>query len=445
MDAAHSKKEHLLADEFKQRRNRLMRRLGKDSAAVFVSGSETLRNGDVDYPFRQDSTFFYLTGFEEPSTVAVIRPGSDKPYTLIVRPHDPQMAVWVGPRAGVDGAVERHGADQAFPIEELEDRLRELLDGVTTVWFSLGGTTRTESLITALVAARRAMSQRGATPIEAIRDPEPLVDEMRLLKTPSEVRSLQRAIDVTGKGLEVAMRATRPGMHEYEVQAVLEETYRSEGAVRDGFPTIAASGPHSCTLHYTTNRRQLQDGDLMLLDTGAEWDYYSADVTRTFPANGRFTSAQRDVYDIVLEAQRKGIERAKPGLSFHDAHEAAVRTIVEGLIDLKVLKGDVNSLIEKDAYRHVYMHSTSHWLGLDVHDAGRYRDGGKSVPLRPGMVLTVEPGLYFAPGTKGVPKRLQGIGIRIEDDILITKNGNRNLSGKIPSDPEALEALVGSR
>ncbi|MCB9492166.1 MAG: aminopeptidase P N-terminal domain-containing protein [Dehalococcoidia bacterium] len=434
-----------MADEFKQRRDRLMRRLGKDSAAVFVSGHETLRNGDVDYPFRQDSTFFYLTGFEEPASVAVLRPGADKPYTLIVRPHDPQMAVWVGPRAGVDGAVERYGADQAFPIEELEDRLRELLDGVSTLWFSVGGTTRTETLLTALVASRRAMSQRGATPIEAIRDPEPLVDEMRLLKSPSEVRSLQRAIDVTGKGLEVAMRATRPGMHEYEVQAILEQTYRAEGAVRDGFPTIAASGPNSCTLHYTTNRRQLRDGDLMLLDTGAEWDYYAADVTRTFPANGRFTGAQRAVYDVVLEAQRNGIERAKPGLSFHDAHDAAVRTLVEGLIDLKVLKGDVDSLIERDAYRHVYMHSTSHWLGLDVHDAGRYREDGKSLPLRPGMVLTVEPGLYFAPGTKGVPKRLQGIGIRIEDDILVTKNGNRNLSGKIPSAPDDLEAIVGTR
>lgn len=434
-----------MADEFKQRRDRLMRLLGKGTAAVFVSAQETLRNGDVDHPFRQDSTFYYLTGFEEPSSVAVLRPGADHPYTLLVRPHDPQMAVWVGPRAGVDGAVERHGASQAFPIEELETRLRELLDGATTVWFSLGGTSRTESVITALVASRRAMAQRGATPIEAIRDPEPLVDAMRLVKTPAEVRALQRAIDITGKGLDAAMRATRPGQHEYEVQATLEEVYRREGAVRDGFPTIAASGPNSCTLHYTTNRRQLQDGDLMLLDTGAEWGYYSADVTRTYPANGRFTAAQRAVYDVVLEAQRKGIERAIPGLAFHDAHLAAVRTLVEGLIDLRVLRGSVDSLIERDAYRHVYMHSTSHWLGLDVHDAGNYREGGKSLPLRPGMVLTVEPGLYFAPGTKGVPKRLQGIGVRIEDDILVTKDGNRNLSGKIPSDPDALEALVGSR
>ncbi len=434
-----------MADEFSRRRQRLMRLLGKDAAAVFISSREVLRNGDVDYPFRQDSTFHYLTGFGEPDSVVVLRPGAEHPYTMIVRPHDPQMAVWVGPRAGVEGACERHGADQAFPIEELDQRLRELLQGVRTLWFSLGGDSHVERLIATIVRERRAGAQRGATPIEAVRDPEPLVDEMRLIKTPSEVRSLQRAIDVTGRGLEAAMRATRPGMHEYEVQAVLEQVYRREGSVRDGFPTIAASGVNSCTLHYTDNRRQLQDGDLMLLDTGAEWDMYAADVTRTYPANGRFTGPQRDVYQVVLEAQRKGMERAKPGLAFHDVHDASVRVLVEGLVDLKVLKGSVDSLIEQDAYRHVYMHSTSHWLGLDVHDAGKYREGKKSLPLRPGMVLTVEPGLYFAPGTKGVPKRLQGIGIRIEDDVLVTKDGYRNLSGRIPSAPDDLEALVGSR
>ena len=420
-------------------------RLGKGSAAVFVSGREVGRNGDVDYPFRQDSTFYYLTGFEEPSAVAVLRPGAEHPYVLLVRPHDPEMAVWVGPRAGVDGAVADYGANAAYPIEELDERLRELLRGVTDLWFSLGSDTDAEGTLTEIVAERRAGAQRGATPIEVIRDPAPLVDELRLFKSPSEIRALQRAIDITGRGLDAAMRATRPGQHEYEIQATLEAVYRREGAVRDGFPTIAASGPNSCTLHYTSNRRQVQDGDLMLLDTGAEWGYYSADVTRTYPANGRFTAAQRAVYDVVLESQRQGMLRAKPGATFHDVHDASVRTLVEGLIDLKVLKGDVSSLIERGAYRHVYMHSTSHWLGLDVHDAGRYREGGKSVKLHPGMVLTVEPGLYFAPGTKGVPRRLEGIGIRIEDDVLITRDGHRNLSGKIPSQPDDLEALVGTR
>lgn len=434
-----------MADEFAKRRQQLMRQLGKESAAVFISSRETLRNGDVDYPFRQDSAFYYLTGFQEPDAVVVLRPGAEHPYTMLVRPHDPDMAVWVGPRAGVEGAQERYGANAAYSVEELDQRLRELLQGVRTLWFSIGGDSRVERTLAAIVRERRAGAQRGATPIEAIRDPEPLVDEMRVIKTPSEVRTLQRAIDITGRGLVAAMAATRPGMHEYEVQATLEEVYRREGSVRDGFPTIAASGVNSCTLHYTDNRRQLQDRELMLLDTGAEWDFYSADVTRTYPANGRFSPQQRDVYEIVLEAQRRGMERARPGHTFHDVHDASLRALVEGLVDLKVLRGSVDSLIERDAYRHVYMHSTSHWLGLDVHDAGRYREGKKSVPLRPGMVLTVEPGLYFAPGTKGVPKRLQGIGIRIEDDVLVTKDGYRNLSGKIPSRPDDLEALVGSR
>jgi Xaa-Pro aminopeptidase len=434
-----------MPDEFARRRQRLMRSLGKDTAAVFVSGHEAVRNDDVEYPFRQDSTFFYLTGFPEPNAIAILRPGADQPYTLLVRPHDPLMAVWVGPREGVEGAVEHHGADAAYPVEETEKRLRELLDGATTVWFSLGDDTPVQRTITSIVADRRQMAQRGATPVEAVRDPQPLVDAMRLIKTPTEIRSLQRAIDVTGAGLEAAMRATRPGMHEYEVQSVLEQVYRAKGAVRDGFPTIAASGTNSCTLHYTDNRRQIQDRELMLLDTGAEWDLYSADVTRTYPANGRFSAAQRAVYDIVLEAQRKGIERARPGHTFHDVHDASLRTLIEGLIDLKVLRGSVESIIERESYRHVYMHSTSHWLGLDVHDAGAYREGKKSVPLRPGMVLTVEPGLYFAPGAKGVPKRLQGIGIRIEDDVLVTKDGYRNLSRRIPSAPEDLEALVGTR
>ncbi len=431
--------------EFAQRRQRLARRLGSDSAAIFVSGADTIRNGDVEYPFRQTSTFYYLTGFEEPDSVAVIRPGHEQPYVLFVRPFDPDMAIWVGPRAGVEGAVEHHGADAAYPIEELEIRLPELLRDASTLWFSLGAHPVVEPMITRLVAARRSASQRGARAVEAVRDPGPLVDELRLIKSNAELQALQRAIDITGAGFEAAMRATRPGMHEFEVQAVLEAEYRRGGSPRDSFPTIAAAGDNACTLHYTTNRDVLEDGELLLIDTGAEYDYYSADVTRTYPANGKFSRAQRDVYDIVLEAQRRAIELVAPGVAFHDVHVAAVRTLVEGLVHLRVLKGEVDGLIEQEHYRPYYMHSTSHWLGLDVHDAGPYRVDGKSIPLRRGMVLTVEPGLYFAPGARGVPKRLQGIGIRIEDDIAVTARGRRNLSEGIPSKPEELEAIVGDR
>ncbi len=432
--------------EFAARRRRLMQALGPGNAAVFVAGSDSRRNGDVDHPFRQDSTFFYLTGFEEPEAVAVFRPGTKQPYTLLVRPHDPVQAVWVGPRAGVEGACATYGAGQAFPIEELDQRLPELLRGVKELHYSMGQTDplaqRVERLLIEHVAARREGAQRGAVPLEAWRDPEPLVDGLRLLKTPAEVKALRKAIDVTGAGILAAMCAVRPGMHEYEVQAVLEATYRSEGAIRDGFPAIVAAGANSCTLHYTANRKRIEDGDLLLMDTGAEWDLYSADVTRTVPANGRFTPAQRAVYDVVLEAQAAGIAKTKPGAGFHDVHNAALRTLVRGLVDLKVLKGDIDGLIEKEAYRPYFMHGTSHWLGLDVHDAGPYRSAGKSTRLEPGMVLTVEPGLYFAPETKGVPVRLKGIGIRIEDDVLVTERGRENLSEGIPSAPDALEAII---
>ena len=433
--------------EFARRRQQLMRAIaresGRDAVAVFPSAREVVRNGDVHHQFRQESTFWYLTGFAEPDAVLVLRPGADHPVAMFVRPHDPVMAVWVGPRAGVDGTVEQYGADAAHPIEELDSLLPRMLAGARTVYYAFGADAVLDTLVTRAVAERRDMAQRGPAAIEAVRDPSALVDSQRLVKSAAEVRALQHAIDITGEGLQVALAATRPGMHEYEVQAVLEQEYRRLGSPREGFPTIAASGENSCTLHYVDNRRQIGQRDLMLLDTGAEWEYYSADVTRTYPASGKFTAAQRAAYDIVLASQEAGIAKTAPGVAFHAVHQASLRVIVEGLIDLKVLRGSVDSLIEREAYRPYYMHSTSHWLGRDVHDVGRYRTDGKSTTLAPGMVLTVEPGLYFAPGSKA-PKRLQGIGIRIEDDVLVTPSGRRNLTGRIPKTPEALEALVGS-
>ena len=403
-----------------------------------------MRNGDVEHPFRQPSTFHYLTGFEEPDAVAVLRPGHDEPFTLFVRPHDPAMAIWVGPRLGVEGAVEQLGADAAHPIEELERELPQLLAEAGTVYFSLGGDERVERLLSRLVAQRRAASQAGVPPIEAIIDPAPLVDAQRLIKSREEIAALQRAIDITGSGLEAAMRATRPGMHEYEVQAILESEYRRLGSPRDGFPSIVAAGRNACTLHYTANRAEMARGDLLLVDTGAEVDFYGADVTRTYPVDGRFRAAARDVYELVLEAQAQAIAVVEPGARFHDVHDTAARVLTEGLVDLGVLDGDVDKLIEEREFGPFFMHGTSHWLGMDVHDVGRYREGEESVELRPGMVLTVEPGLYFAPGTRGVPRRLRGIGVRIEDDVLVTRDGSRVLSGDIPKQPDDLEALVGS-
>ena len=427
---------------YARRRARLLRRLRPGSAALFAAGRESLRNGDVEHPFRQTSTFQYLTGFGEPGAVAVLRPGHPQPFALFVRPHDPATAVWVGPRLGVDGAIAELGADAAYPIGELDRRLPELLAGLDTVYCSLGADEELDLLLTRLAAGRRAASQGGAPPIAAILDPAPIVDGLRLIKSREEIAALQRAIDITGAGLEAAMRAARPGMHEYEVQAVLEAEYRRLGSPRDGFPSIVAAGANACTLHYTANRARIEPGDLLLLDTGAEVDCYGADVTRTFPAGGRFRAAQREVYEIVLAAQREAIALIAPGVRFHEVHERAALVLTEGLRGLGVLSGRTARLLERRAYAPWFMHGTSHWLGLDVHDVGRYRDGGESVALRSGMVLTVEPGLYFAPGQRGVPRRLRGIGVRIEDDVLVTRDGCRVLSGAIPKDVADLEAIA---
>ena len=436
--------EALPAETFARRRSQLLRRLRAGSAAVFAAGHDSLRNGDVEHPFRQPSTFYYLTGFDEPDAVAVLRPGHDEPFVLFVRPYDPAMAVWVGARLGVDGAVEELGADAAYPIEELERRLPQLLAAAGTVYYSLGSDERVERLVSRIAAQRRAAAQGGARPLEAIMDPAPLVAAQRVIKSRDEIAALQRAIDITGAGIEAAMRATRPGMHEYEVQAILEAEYRRLGSPRDGFPSIVAAGANACTLHYTANRAEMAGNELLLVDTGAEVDFYGADVTRTYPVDGRFRAAARDVYELVLEAQEQATALIAPGMRFHDVHDKAAEVLTQGLIDLGVLSGELSDLIEQRAFGPFFMHGTSHWLGMDVHDVGRYREGEQSVELRPGMVLTVEPGLYFAPGIRGVPRRLRGIGVRIEDDVLVTRDGYRVLSGAIPKQPDDLEAIVGS-
>lgn len=414
---------------------------GAPLAALFASGHEARRNGDVDYEFRQPSTFYYLTGFEEPDAVALLRPGHAEPYVLFVRPHDPQMAIWVGPRAGIEGAVATYGADAAYPIEELDQRLPGLLEGIRTVAFSLGADERLERLVSRTVAARRGGGQRGAVAIERLVDPFPLVAEQRLIKTRDEIDALRRAIGITGAGIEMAMRATRPAMHEYEIEAVLHAEYRRLGAPRLGFPSIIAAGANACTLHYTANSARVGRNDLVLLDTGAEWDYYGADVSRTYPASGRFTPEQRAVYDVVLEAQSEAIDLVAPGVRIADVHARALRVLVDGLRHLGVLSGRTPTLIKENAHQPYFMHGTSHWLGLDVHDVGAYREGGASAALRPGMVLTVEPGLYLGPRSEA-PRALRGIGVRIEDDILVTRTGHENLSQAIPRDPDTLEAIV---
>ena len=426
---------------FKARRRRLMESLS-GGAIILAAGHDAARNNDVDHEYRQPSSFWYITGFDEPDAVAVLRPGSHTPYTLFVRPYDPNFEIWVGYRAGVRGAVGPLGANAAYPLERLETQLPKLLADSDTLHYALGSDDRLDGIISGLVKQRRSLAQRGSKSIRRIEDPTPHIDLMRQIKADHEIALLQRAIDITAHGFDAAMRTAAPGVYEYEVQAALERPFRRLGSPRNGYPSIVAGGANACTLHYIRNRDPLGPDDLLLIDAGAEYGYYTADVTRTWPVSGKFTGPQRAIYDLVLEAQRQGIAAVKPGAGFDEVHKRTTRVLVQGLIDLGVMTGAVDDIMEGAGYRDYYMHATSHWLGLDVHDCGPYRDDKGQTRLRPGMVLTVEPGLYFGPQAKKTPDCYRGIGIRIEDDVLVTDAGCRVLSAGIPKDPAELEAIV---
>ena len=389
------------------------------------------------------SDFWYFTGFDEPDAVALIRPNSENQYILFVNPYDPRFEIWVGHRAGTDGAVSTFGADLAYPVEELAEKLPELLSEVTDLKYSIGSDSIVDPMISKLVSQRRSGSQRGGPPLLNVTDPQSAIDRMRLIKSELEIESLQSAIDITGRGFEAAMQSTNPGSYEYQVQAEMEVNFRRMGSPRNGYPSIVASGGNACILHYIKNRARLNDGDLLLIDAGAEMDFYTADITRTWPVNGKFSPEQREVYQIVLDAQANAFDAITPGAGFDKPHMAALRTLVQGLKDLKVLDGSVDGLIEEQAYRPYYMHGTSHWLGLDVHDSGPYRNADRATELQSGMVFTIEPGLYFGTQATESPSHLKGIGIRIEDDVLVTNTGHRVLSASIPSEIDDIENLVG--
>ena len=427
--------------EFGSRRRRLMDSM-TGGAIVIAAGHDAPRNNDVDHQYRQDSSFWYLTGFDEPDAVAVLRPGSHTPYTLFVRPYDPTFEIWVGRRAGVRGAVGSLAANAAYPLEQLDSQLPKLLADYETIYYALGSDERVDGIINRQIQQRRRMMQRGARGIRRIEDPTPHVDSMRQVKTHEEVALLQQAIDITAEGFEAAMRTAAPGVYEYEVQAALERPFRRLGSPRNGYPSIVAGGANACVLHYVRNNEALGPDDLLLIDAGAEFGYYTADVTRTWPVSGRFTREQREIYDIVLESQKQAIAAVKPGVGFDDVHKVATRALIDGLIGLDIMEGETERILSDATYRDYYMHATSHWLGLDVHDCGPYRDEKGQIRLRPGMVLTVEPGLYFGQQAKQTPEPYRGIGIRIEDDVLVTEDGCRVLSEGIPKEPEELEQIV---
>lgn len=428
-------------DQFADRRNRLLKEI-TDGAVVVPAGHLAIRNHDVDFEFRQLSPFWYLTGFGEPDAVAVLRPGHEKPYVLFVLPRDPKLETWTGLRTGVDAAQERFGVDVAYSTAELETELPKLLAEYEKVYYALGADQKLDAFITEQAVKRRRMAPRGDKALNEIVDPMPVIDQMRLIKSPVEVECLQKAIDITVAGFDLAFKTAQPGAFEYEVQAAMEIEFRRQGSPRNGYPSIVAAGGNACILHYISNRERMKDGDLLLIDAGAEYDLYSADITRTWPVNGKFTPEQKEVYEVVLAANEAGIAGAVPGNDATGVHDVALKVLTEGLIELGALKGEADKIITERGFLPYYMHGTSHWLGLDVHDSGIYRTGGRtgpSIKLEPGMVLTVEPGLYFGPFAEDTPERLKGIGIRTEDDVLVTENGNRVLTAGVPKTVDEIE------
>ena len=435
---------------FAARRAQVVRRMRElvpgGGVLVLTATPAATRNHDVEHPYRADADLFWLSGFEEPEAVAVLEPAAEKPFTLFVRPRDRERETWTGRRAGVEGAVLAFGADRAFPIDELDAQLPQLLNGRSALWYRFGGTDPAfDARLSRLLGVLRRRERSGGGAPARIEEPGQILHELRLIKAPEELLALRRAVELTRRGHLAAMAAARPGIHEYELQSLLEREYRGGGARGWGYSPIVAAGANATILHYNENSAQAGDGELILIDSGAEVDLYTADVTRTFPASGKFLPAQRAAYELVLAAADACIAQAGPGATIDGLHELAVRVLVEGMIALGLLRGDPEALIRENAHRRYYMHRSSHWLGLDVHDAGAYRAAdGTSRQLQPGMVFTVEPGLYVAPDDESAPPALRGIGIRIEDDLLVTATGTENLTAAIPRTTAEIEAACRS-
>jgi len=397
-----------------------MRRMGEGSVAVIASAPEAVRSNDTHYRYRQDSDFYYLTGFDEPEAVAVVRPAHEEHrYVLFVRPRDPERETWEGRRAGVEGARALHGADAAYPLAEFKEKLAGLLDGARNVYYRLGANPELDELLVKQLTAMRARGRQFRAP-DSITDPGAILGEMRLVKSPAEIELMQRAADIAAEAHVEAMRAARPGVWEYEIEALIEYVFRRRGASAPAYTSIVGGGANVTVLHYVTNDAQLRDGDLLLIDAGAEYQTYASDITRTFPVNGRFTDAQREIYSVVLDVQ-----------------EACI-----GMVRLGLLAGEVEKLIEGKEYKKFFMHGIGHYLGMDVHDVGLYRVDGRPRPLESGFVVTVEPGLYVAADAEGVPDRFRGVGVRIEDDVLVTSEGHRVLTAGVPKRIDEIEALM---
>ena len=427
--------------QFIERRRRFAETVG-DGLAVIPGAQELGRNGDVAYEFRQSSDFYFLTGFDEPDALAVINPSHAKErYVLFVRPRDRELEIWNGRRAGVEGAIADYGADAAYPIDQLDAKLREYALDRSTLVYRLGNPAY-DTRITRLVTELRPARARGSAPPGRLEDPGPALHELRLRRSAAELAWQRRACQISREAHAEAMRVARPGLFEYQVQAALEYVFRVEGSPRNAYPSIVASGPNACILHYQENRRRIGEGELILIDAGCEHGYHASDITRTFPAGGRFSAPQCAIYELVLRAQLAALAAARPGQPFEAVHDAARRTLTKGLVALGLLPRSVEDSLAMHLYREFFMHGTGHWLGMDVHDVGAYHLDSAARPLEPGFYLTVEPGIYISADAAGVPPEYRGIGVRIEDDVLVTASGRDVITSDVPKDPEAVERAV---
>ena len=428
--------------EFSRRRKQLMRMMGPDAIAVLPTNPEQPRNRDVDFPFRPDSDFYYLTGFAEPEAVMVLAPGREHgEYLLFCRDRDPKMETWHGRRAGPEGAVEMFGADDAFPIQDINEILPGLLESRERVFYTMGSAPEFDKQLIGWVNRIRSQSRAGKHAPDEFISLEHFVHDMRLYKSRAEIKVMRQAANIAARAHKRAMRLCEPGMMEYELEAEFLHEFRRAGG-EPAYPSIVGGGENACILHYTENNAELNNGDILLIDAGAEHEYYASDVTRSFPVNGCFSKAQRAIYQLVLDAQLAAIEEVYPGNIWNAPHDAAVKVITRGLVKLGLLKGRPAALIKEQAYQRFYMHRTGHWLGMDVHDVGDYKVGEEWRVLEPGMVLTVEPGLYIPAGSKGVARKWWNIGIRVEDDVLVTRDGYDVLSKNVPKEIDEIEALM---
>ena len=426
---------------FLERRQRVIDTIHPGAMILFAAPVQ-LRNNDVEQEYRQDSDLYYLLGFEEPECVLVIV-SAPTPHTIVfLRERDASRETWDGPRLGVEAAATQLGVDEAISIQALTDKLPELLADVESLYFAWGADIGHDQLIQGALRKLRANVRKGGSWPTQIIEPGSVLHEMRLHKDEYEIAAIRRAIQITEQAHRAVFRAAQPFVWEYELEAILRAQFRHRGSARVAYGPIVASGINATVLHHKSNDRQSMPGELILVDAGCEFDYQSADITRTFPVQGRFTPLQRHAYDVVLSAQAHAIDAIRPGSTVESIHDLTVRVLVEGLLSLGIVHGEVDEIIESGSYKKYYMHRTSHWLGMDVHDVGRYHTAGKPRPLEPGMVLTVEPGLYFPAQDDAVPEGLRATGIRIEDNLLVTESGHLNLSSDIPKLPEDIEDIM---